>query len=249
MKVEHIPCGSFTNESESKSIEELKKKLQGLPGEGLWILLTNLAHSVGHNVSSDEIDIIALGASGIHIIEVKHWDSQYLKSNTNTVAHEAEKLNNKVKKVASKLRQQFDLGFIEGKMLLTKGDYKCVKGQQRQTIRGIKLFGLKEWHELLELDSPIVLDAAEIKETCQYLEPQTKVPLSGHIRTFADITNLERISSESDRFHRIYKGLHSRRRDRLILHLYDLSAYDGKNPEEVSRREFDTLQRLQKLAD
>lgn len=246
MKVIHIPCGHFANQSEEIATKELKKKLQGLPGEGRWILLTNIAHSARQNITSDDIDIIALGSPGIQVIEVKHWDAQYLKSDVATVESKAETLNNKVKRVASKLRQMLDVGFIEGKMLLTKGDYKGVKDQHRQTIRGIKLFGLKEWRELLGIDSPKTLDDAEIEAICQCLEPRTKVPLSGNIRTFAEITNLERLSSESDRFHRIYKGLHSRTRDRLVLHLYDLSAYEGKNPETVARREFYTLQRLQK---
>jgi len=34
-----------------------------------------------------------------------------------------------------------------------------------------------------------------------------------------------------ERFHRVYKGSHSARQDRVILHLYDLSAGDAKNAE------------------
>lgn len=246
MKVEHIPCGPFASQSEEIAIKELKKKLQGLTAEGSWVLLTNLAHSSRQNIASDEIDLIAIGTPKVQIIEIKHWDAQYLKLNVATVESEAEKLNNKVKRVASKLRQLINVGFIQGKVLLTKGDYKGVKSQQRQTIRGIEFLGLKEWRELLDIDSPKTLDEAKIQLICKYLEPRTKVSLTGDIRNLAGITDLKRLFPESDRFHRIYKGSHSRLRDPLILHLYDLSAYEVKKPEEVASREFDTLQRLQK---
>ncbi len=41
------------------------------------------------------------------------------------------------------------------------------------------------------------------------------------------------------------KGSHPARRDRVVLHLYDLSATDDKNAEAKSKREFEALRRLQ----
>ncbi len=52
--------------------------------------------------------------------------------------------------------------------------------------------------------------------------------------------------NESDAFHRIYRGQHPTRRDRVILHLYDLSATQEKQPLDLARREFETIQRWQK---
>jgi len=50
MKVTHIPCGPATNESEIKAFEHLNTRLQSTAGDGEWILLTNLAFSVNHQL-------------------------------------------------------------------------------------------------------------------------------------------------------------------------------------------------------
>ena len=65
-------------------------------------------------------------------------------------------------------------------------------------------------------------------------------------RAFAGLINLERLSDQADAFHRIYRGQHPTRRDRVILHLYDLSASADKQAFDLARREFETLQRWQK---
>ena len=57
--------------------------------------------------------------------------------------------------------------------------------------------------------------------------------------------NLELQSPKDDRFHRVYKGIHSARQDRVVLHLYDLSASEEKNTETKARREYDALRNLQ----
>ncbi len=72
MKVVHFACGSVVNESERLAIEHIKNKLQSLPGDDEWILLTNLAFSVNHQMQSDEIDMIVIGPPGVQMIEVKH---------------------------------------------------------------------------------------------------------------------------------------------------------------------------------
>ena len=64
MKVTHFPCGPAANESELKAFEHLKNRIQNEPGDGHWVLLTNLAFSVTHQLQSDEIDIVAIGPSG-----------------------------------------------------------------------------------------------------------------------------------------------------------------------------------------
>ena len=78
------------------------------------------------------------------------------------------------------------------------------------------------------------------------MEPKTKLSLEGDIRTFASLTNLELISPKSERFRRVYKGVHISRRDRVILNLFDLSASEEKKAFEIAKQEYETLQRLQK---
>jgi hypothetical protein len=56
---------------------------------------------------------------------------------------------------------------------------------------------------------------------------------------------LQAKTPKDEAFHRIYKGEHSSRRDRVVLHLYDLTASNEKNAEIKSRREFEALRRLQ----
>ena len=70
--------------------------------------------------------------------------------------------------------------------------------------------------------------------------------LSGELRAFAGLINLERLFDKTDAFHRVYRGQHPTRRDRVILHLYDLSASSDKQASELAWREFETLQRWQK---
>ena len=44
----------WANESELKAIEHLKSRLRSIGGDDTWILLTNLAFSVTHQLQSDE---------------------------------------------------------------------------------------------------------------------------------------------------------------------------------------------------
>ncbi|MCX8070100.1 MAG: NERD domain-containing serine/threonine-protein kinase, partial [Thermodesulfovibrionales bacterium] len=243
MIVNHIPCGPFVTESERLAFEKIFSKIQSTSGNLQYIILTNLLFSFDSKGQSDEIDMIILYPSGIVVIEIKHWDGKYIVRNIHTVEHEAERLNNKVKKIAGLLkRHSIDVGFIEGKMLLTKGDVPKDK-----VIRGVGLYSLKNLIEFLKKSSAPLYDDATLKKVCHILEPKTKVTISGDIRSFGQIRNLELMSPPKERFHRVYKGEHITRKDKVILHIYDLSAIDAPMAEDIARREFDVIQRLQKL--
>ena len=54
------------------------------------------------------------------------------------------------------------------------------------------------------------------------------------------------LSPREDRFHRVYRGRDSIYQDRLIVHLYDLSASTHANPRNLAEREFKVIQGLQK---
>lgn len=242
----HIPCGPFANESEKNALERLRSKLQGFAKEGCWIFLTNIPFSFYAQGYSDEIDLLVISPNGVTVIEVKHWDAAFLRDSRIIVESEAEKLNGKVKRVASKLRQSFDVGFIQGRLLMTKGDSKLYSSSNPKKFRGITCYSLADWKEILNLEEAYRFDDRVITSICRELEPKTKVALSGDIRTFAGLANLELISNKEERFHRVYKGKHLTRRDSVILHLFDLSALTEKNAEAKARREFDTIQSLQK---
>ncbi|MBS1223320.1 MAG: hypothetical protein H6R23_2940, partial [Proteobacteria bacterium] len=241
--VRFLPCGEFVNESERIAVERLCSKLQG--AETPWILLSNLNHSPYLTSRSDEIDLVAIGAPGVCVIEIKHWDTAWLKQQSLTVEQEAERINAKAKRVAGKLRQRLDPGFVTARLLLTRGELRFEAGKRPQP-RGVAVFGLSEWRELLALDGPTRLTPDQIERAAKLLEPAAKVALNGELRAFAGLINLERLSDQADAFHRIYRGQHPTRRDRVILHLYDLSASADKQAFDLARREFETLQRWQK---
>ncbi len=82
--------------------------------------------------------------------------------------------------------------------------------------------------------------AVSIDRTRQINGPVSSVP-------FANVRNLELQSPPADRFHRIYRGEHVRSRDKVILHLYDVSASTDTKADRIASREFDALQKLQQL--
>lgn len=241
--VRHLPCGDFVNESERVAVERVRAKLES--AGGYWILLSNLNHSQHPNLRSDEIDLVVIGANGVHVIEVKHWDAVYLRQQQVVVEQEAERIHSKAKRIAGKLRKRLDPGFVAPRFLLTRGEIKF-EVDKRPQVRGVSVFGLPECLQLLAVGGDARLSPEQIELAAKILEPAAKVALSGDVRSFAGLINLERMSIKTDVFHRIYRGQHPTRRDRVILHLYDLSASQDKQSLELARREFETIQRWQK---
>ena len=246
MRADTIACGDFANESERSAIEMLLQKLRGFPSAQRWWLLTNLASAVNDRAIPDEIDLVAIGPTGLFIIEIKHWDKGFLKHKPTEVQHEATKLNDKVRRLVGKLRKAgIDPGFVAGRFLLTKDTPKL--DPNRPVILGSEFFGAGEWRQLLKIDGAMVFDTATVERACQILQPQTKVLISGDIRRIANVRNLELLSLPEDRFHRIYRGEHARSRDKVILHLYDVSASTDPKADRIANREFEALQHLQLL--
>ena len=241
--VRHIPCGSFVNESERLAVERLSSKLR--EDSGTWILLSNLNHARTPDTRSDEIDIVVIGGPGVFVLEVKHWDAEYLRSNRAIAEHEADRIDAKAKRVAGKLRQRLDPGFVEARLLLTRGAVRF-DAAKRPSPRGVAVFGLPESSELLAMGGRQQLTPSQVEVAARLLEPNVKVNLAGELRHFAGLVNLERLSNPADAFHRIYRGQHPTRRDRAILHLYDLSATQERQALDLARREFEVIQRWQK---
>ncbi|MBF0160290.1 MAG: protein kinase [Magnetococcales bacterium] len=238
----HIPCGSPVNESESRAIQRLGK-LESLPN-GPWRLLSNVSHSINRYRLPDEIDQIIVGPTGVFVVEVKHWDSNYDKKNELTASKEAERLNEKARRVKGKLITVFNPGFVTPRFLLTASDTTGLQNNQRKTIRGVGVFGLSEWQELV--GGHASLSADQIDRAVTLLQPATKEILTGDLLYFADLIELNRISSGEDSFHRIYRGRHRTRGDKVILHLYDLSASRFKDAKGIAEREFEVIQCWQK---
>lgn len=250
MKVRRFPCGPAANESELKAFSHIEYCLRSTLGDDTWVLLTNLTFSVTHQLQSDEIDIVAIGPSGVRVIEVKHWTPQWVDGHRDLVEQEADRVTNKARKIGTTLRKSVrTLGHVYGAILLTRETPK-VKQWTEPPIRGVTIHTLKQWKDAigLEASSSPGLRPAEVEVLSRRLEPKSRVILDGSLRRFAGYVNLERQTAEGERFHRIYAGVHAARQDQVILHLYDLSessAGSGTNAEARARREYDTLHRLQ----
>lgn len=245
MKVTLFSCGNAANESELKAFEHLKGRLQSTPGDAEWVLLTNLAFSVTHQFQSDEIDILAIGPPGVTVIEVKHWTAQWVDAHSDLVAQEAHRISNKARKIGTTLRKQIsDLPRVDGAILLTQEPAKT-KRLSGKIVRGIRFFTLNEWNKLLRLNELAILNTHQVVTLGKRLAPKSAVVMDGSLRRLAGYVNLELQTPKEERFHRIYKGSHPARQDRIILHLYDLSADDEKSSETRARRAFETIHRLQ----
>lgn len=245
MKVSLLPCGPAANESELLAFKHLQTRLESLPGDAEWILITNLAFSVTHNLQSDEIDIIAIGPQGVRVVEVKHWLASWADAHSDSVNHECEKVTEKARKVGTTLRRTVhSLPRVDGCILLTP-EISKLKKLPGQNVRGVTFYSLADWKLALGLDEPPELSIQQVRALARALEPKTAIALDGSLRRFAGYVNLELTTPKDDRFHRVYKGVHSTRQDKVLLHLYDLSVREEINAEAKARREYDALLRLQ----
>jgi serine/threonine protein kinase len=113
-------------------------------------------------------------------------------------------------------------------------------------IRGVPVWTMRELARNFREFPKDVLNEAQVKVLVDTIEPATTVRLDGRIRRIAEYQNLELQTPPEQAFHRIFRGSHQRTKERIILHLYDHSASDEKNPERQADRESRALQMLQK---
>ena len=246
MKVTPFHCGPFANVSERKALEHLKQRLISIPGDGEWVLLSNLAFSANHRKQAAEIDIVAIGPPGVRVIEVKHWATRWINRNQDSVEHEADKVTDKARKIGTTLRQRVrsGLGRVDGVFLVTETRSR-VKGLTNRRVKGVPMYTLDQWREAVDADAPEVLSRPQVRKLAEALEPKASVALDGSLQRLADYVDLSLQTPAAERFHRTYRATHASRRERVILHLYDLSAVDGA-AENKARREFEALRRVQR---
>ena len=246
MKVHHIPCGPAVNESERKAIIQLKTSLIGIRGDDEWLLLTNLAFSATHRLQSDEIDIVAIGPLGVRVIEVKHWTTAWVNRNPGILEQEADRVTNKARKIGTTLRRQVpDLPRVDGTFLITEATAKVKGLEGREPVRGVSFHTLKSWRGAVGFGSPSVLSLQQIRKLGSSLQPKSTVALDGALKRLAGYSRLELRTPPDQRFRRVYNATHASRQDRVVLHLYDLSANDDSKAEERAKREWKSLHRLQ----
>ena len=246
MKVHYVPCGPAVNESERKAFEQLKARLSSAPGDDEWLLLTNLAFSATHRRQSDEVDIVAIGPPGGQIIEVKHWTAAWVKRNPKIVEREADRVTDKARKIGTTLRKRVEnLPQVDGVFLVTQAAAKVAALEDLGPVRGVPFRTLKTWRDAVGFHARKVLSPEQIKILGAALEPRSTVAMDGTLKRMAGYARLHLRTPSDQRFHRVYDATHVSRQDRVILHLYDLSASDDAKAEERAEREWKSLQRLQ----
>lgn len=247
MRVDHLSCGAFANASEEAACRAVEKYLQAAPVEGRAIILTNLAHGVGRGGQPDEIDMIVVAPGGAIVIEVKHWDRARLKGRAWEVEDQADLITLKAKRVASRLRQaQPKIPFVPAKMLLTKESKSLRQSGSLPEIRGVRLHGMADADALLGEIVGSADGALDVEKLAHALAPRAAAAATGELRRVGRISELRLLSPRAERFRRVYAGRDTTSGDRVTLHLYDLSASNASNAEQLARREFEAVQRLQK---
>jgi hypothetical protein len=247
MRVDHLPCGAFANTSEETAFRAIDKYLRLLPVEGQALVLTNLAHAVGRGGQPDEIDMIIIATGGAVVIEVKHWDRARLKANAWEVEDQADLITLKAKRVAGRLRQaQPKLDFVPAKILLTKEVKSLKQAGQLPEVRGVRLHGMGDLDALLEQAIRPSDGPTDVERLARNLSPRGMAVASGELKRIGRIGELRLLLPKEERFRRVYAARDTTSGDRVTLQLYDLSASRAANAEQLARREFDAVQRLQK---
>ena len=242
MKTRTVHCGPFANQSEIEAFNKLKSGLVSLPRDGEWVLLTNVAFSVTHQLQSDEIDVVAVGPPGVRVIEVKHWANRHLP----LAEEEAERVTMKARRVGTTLRRLVSsLPHVEGVVLLTQASSAITKFKCGSRIRGVRFCSLKQWRDAVDADGSPTLTEGQVRKLVHALAPEHAVASGNSLRRLAGYVNLELLDTRHERFHRVYSGKHSATRDRAILHLYDMSAAPSGRARAQARWYHDLLRQLQ----
>lgn len=246
MKVSVFRCGPAINQSETKALEFLWKALESAGGHGEWVLLSHLAFSVTHQLQSEAVDLVAIGPPGVRVLEVKHWLPSWMAEHKGRVEEEADRVANQARRLGTTLRKVVaELPRIEGVILLTPEPSKLAELRDR-VVRGVPLYTLNEWKEAVGIGGKRILAGQCVAKLARWLAPNCGEASGGPLRRLAGYTNLALQTPGEEQFHRVYRGVHPVRQDRVLLHLYDLSASDEKGAENRARREFEALQRVQR---
>ncbi len=258
MTVRHVSCGEFATEGERKAFERISNALRGLARHGTgkvggsdveWLVITNLNHVYDRRRRPDEIDMVVVGPTGVYVIEVKPWEHVFLNRNPHVVDMAAARTNDKAKRIKGTLACVGVDAFVTPRLLLT-ADSLRLDGDVLHG--GVKVCGLGDWKALLSVEGRAVLgpDALDLAEQV--------LAASNHRRRTGAFASVGEIDFDPDDhviddseapFHRVWRGSHRRRQDKVIVHLYDLSARParGERITELARRDFEAMQQVQHL--
>ena len=243
MAVKIIRFSKPVNASEVAAETKCKAALEALADSVPWIVFAGFASSSSPLHQPDDLDLVPMGPRGVFLIEVKHWDAAWINDNPAKAASEAVKLTAKAKRLSGRVKRALaDNPKVSQAFLVTR---EPAGPNLPPTIRGVPVWTLRDLAKIFRELPKGVLNQPQVNVLAGTLEPTAKVQLDGKIRHIAAYRNLELQTPIEQAFHRIYKGVHQRTKERVILHLYDLSATEEKNSERQAERESRALQMLQ----
>ena len=182
----------------------------------------------------------------MRVIEVKHWTAAWANRNPGLVEQEADRVTGKARKIGTTLRRLVPgLPHVDGAFLVTERAVRVKGLESREPVRGVSFHTFNTWRGAVGFDAPSVLSLQQIRELGRILQPRNAVAPDGALKRLAGYTRLQLRTSPDERFHRIYSATHASRQDRVVLHLYDLSANDDPKVAEKAEREWKSLHRLQ----
>ena len=246
MKAQVIPCGKPVNDSERRAFSHFKRSLESVQGDDLWYLLTNLSFSSRNDRQSDEIDLVAVGPSGVRVVEVKHWGPSWIMAHPQEVAQQAEKVTLKAKRVGAALRRKYpETGHVNGVLVTTVRPHAGIEHLRGSRVRGVPFHALEDWKLAIGFDSSSRLSQDQVEGLAKELAPLVPSDLEGRVGKLCGCTDLELQASSDAPFHRAYQGLLRGTDTRVVLHLYDLSLAGGGSRLQA-QREFEALNHLYK---
>lgn len=224
-KAHHAICRPTVNQSELKAIKHLRLRLSSESGEGKWVFSKNLNLTATRRRQPEEIDVVAIGPSGVQVIEVKHWTESWIKRNPPVVGQEARRVTEKGKVVSSRLRALCkDLPRVNGLFLLTEAPSKVSALESREAAQGIPFYTLKTWKDAIGLHGRPVLSDQQVQACAGALKPVLADAADLSLKRLAGYSWLDLLTPPHQKFHRIYRAVHAAQQDRVLLHLYDHSA-------------------------
>jgi serine/threonine protein kinase len=180
----------------------------------------------------------------VSVVEIKHWDRSFLKRNSYEAEDAADRIAQKTRRIAGQAKTIVPNLFVKPKILLTK-EPKSLR-RDALTIRGVEFHSLIDLEPLMAMEQIGSVVDDDITRICRALAPRSAATLTTVPRRIAHIADLALLSPVEEKFHRIFRGRNIMTQDKVILHLFDLSASTAPNADQRARREFDVVQKLQK---
>ena len=247
MRLKHVSCGVFVNDSELRAFHATERDVGVRPGDATVFVLTNLLHATNSGRQPDEIDMVIISPEGVLAVEVKHWDRSYLKIHEQEVQDQADLISNKAKRIAGALRRVYpSLPYVGAAMLLTREEKSLCYNEQQPAVRNVRVYALADVGAMVDSAMRGGTPPIDVDRIARILAPRDVAVAAGELRRIGRVAELKRLSALEERFHRVYSGRDPATGDRVVLHLYDLSASTVSNAQMIARREFEAVQRLQK---